>query len=82
MERVDGDEDVSDICVDLISGVAALKLVCHRVLKKKFSLFTCFTRPRSQVEARDLCRRLHPAPESSTAAEGSRLINYFKGYFC
>lgn len=33
MERVDGNEDVSNIRVDLISSVATLQLLGHRVLK-------------------------------------------------
>lgn len=34
MERIDCDEDVSHIRVDLISSIAALELLCDRVLKK------------------------------------------------
>lgn len=35
MERVDGDEDVSHIRVNLITSVAALKLLRDRVLEGK-----------------------------------------------
>lgn len=35
MERVDGDEDVSHIRVNLIASVAALKLLRDRVLEGK-----------------------------------------------
>lgn len=35
MEGIDCDEDVSHICVNLISSIASLKLLCDRVLKKK-----------------------------------------------
>ena len=35
VERVDGDEDVPNIRVNLISGITTLKLVCDCVLEKK-----------------------------------------------
>lgn len=35
MERIDCDEDVAHIRVNLISSIATLKLLCDRVLKKK-----------------------------------------------
>lgn len=35
MERIDCDEDVSHIRVNLISSIATLKLLCDRVLKKE-----------------------------------------------
>ena len=48
MERVDGDEDVSHIRVNLIASIAALKLLCDRVLegrKKNKKRQAWFTHP-------------------------------------
>ena len=40
MERIDCDEDVSHICVNLISAVSTLKLLCDRVLTKRSRIQT------------------------------------------